>query len=122
MKKTIIAIGGGEMGRIKNHEDGTREQKPWDTEKADRKIVETDGSTEICLYYSRNEYTIRFTYGDIVGAGEDVVYKLPYESAITAPDFKVAGYVLVGWTPDVPETVPAENITYTIIRLIELQK
>ncbi|MFQ6760095.1 MAG: Type 1 glutamine amidotransferase-like domain-containing protein [Alphaproteobacteria bacterium] len=40
MKKTIIAIGGGEMGRIKIHEDGTREQKPWDTEKADRKIVE----------------------------------------------------------------------------------
>lgn len=43
MTKTIIAIGGGEMGRIKIHEDGTREQKPWDTEKADRKIVELTG-------------------------------------------------------------------------------
>jgi len=45
MTKNIIAIGGGEMGRIKIHDDGTREQKPWETEQADRKIVELTGKT-----------------------------------------------------------------------------
>ena len=51
MIKTIIAIGGGEMGRIKIHEDGHREQKPWDTEKADRKIVELTGKEHPVLVF-----------------------------------------------------------------------
>ena len=80
---------------------------------ADKRIVSADGSTEVCVYYTRGEYTVRFTYGDIAGAGEDVVLKLPYESTITAPDFKVNGYVLVGWSPALPETVQAESVTYT---------
>ena len=79
---------------------------------ADKKIVAEDGSTEICVYYTRNEYTVRFTYGDYAGAGEDVVLKLPYESPLSAPDFKLTGYNLVGWNPDLPDTMPAENITY----------
>lgn len=39
MTQTIIAIGGGHMGQVKVYEDGHREQRPWDTEQADRKIV-----------------------------------------------------------------------------------
>ena len=80
---------------------------------AERKIVAEDGSTEVCVYYTRNEYTVRFTYGNVVDAGEDVVYTLPYGSTLTAPAFSVTGYVLVGWTPALPETVPADHITYT---------
>lgn len=33
MIKTIIAIGGGEMGRSKIYHDGHIEQKTWDTSK-----------------------------------------------------------------------------------------
>ncbi|MBR3511019.1 MAG: Type 1 glutamine amidotransferase-like domain-containing protein [Alphaproteobacteria bacterium] len=51
MTKTIIAIGGGEMGRIKIHDDGRREQKPWETEKADRKIVELTGKEHPVLVF-----------------------------------------------------------------------
>ena len=80
---------------------------------ADRKVVAEDGSTEVYVYYTRNEYTVRFTYGDYAGAGEDIVLKLPYESPLSAPDFKLIGYNLVGWNPDLPDTMPAENITYT---------
>lgn len=80
---------------------------------ADKAIVAEDGSTEVCVYYSRNEYTVRFTYGDIAGAGEDVVVTLPYESVLTAPDFKVTGYELVGWYPDFTGSMPADNVTYT---------
>ena len=79
---------------------------------ADKKVVLNDGSTEICVYYSRNEYIIRFIFGEVPGAGEDVVLKLPYESAITPPDFKVAGYEIAGWSPELPETMPAEECTY----------
>ena len=80
---------------------------------AEKKIVAEDGSTEVCIYYTRNEYTVRFTYGDIAGAGEDVAYVLPYGSAIKAPEFEVPGYTLVGWSPELSATVTAEHVTYT---------
>lgn len=43
MTKTIIAIGGGEIGRIKIHEDGHHEQKPIETMAIDKKILELTG-------------------------------------------------------------------------------
>ena len=84
-------------------------------QRAENKVVAEDGTTEICVYYARNTYTIRFTYGEIAGAGEDVVLSLAYGAALTAPEFAVTGYNLVGWTPELPATVPAENLTYVAI-------
>lgn len=43
MTKTIIAIGGGEIGRIKEYEDGRKEQKPIETMVIDNKIIELTG-------------------------------------------------------------------------------
>ncbi len=43
MTKTIIAIGGGEIGRIKIHDDGHQEQKPIETMVIDKKIIELTG-------------------------------------------------------------------------------
>lgn len=43
MQKTIIAIGGGEIGRIKTHDDGHQEQKPIETMVIDKKIIELTG-------------------------------------------------------------------------------
>ena len=43
MKKTIIAIGGGEIGRIKTYPDGHSEQKPVETMVIDKKIIELSG-------------------------------------------------------------------------------
>ena len=43
MTKTIIAIGGGEIGRIKVYEDDHQEQKPIETMVIDKKIIELTG-------------------------------------------------------------------------------
>jgi len=43
MTKTIIAIGGGEIGRIKTYSDGHSEQKPIETMVIDKKIIELTG-------------------------------------------------------------------------------
>lgn len=51
MKKTIVAIGGGEIGRIKVHEDGHSEQKPIETMVIDKKIVELTGKTNPKLVF-----------------------------------------------------------------------
>ncbi len=39
----IVAIGGGEIGRIKTYPDGTKEQKPVETLTIDNKIIELTG-------------------------------------------------------------------------------
>ena len=51
MTKTIIAIGGGEIGRIKVYEDGHREQKPIETMVIDKKIIELTGKEHPTLVF-----------------------------------------------------------------------
>ena len=51
MKKTIIAIGGGEIGRIKVYEDGHSEQKPIETMVIDKKIIELTGKAQPKLVF-----------------------------------------------------------------------
>lgn len=51
MKKTIIAIGGGEIGRIKIYDDGRKEQKPIETMVIDKKIIESTGKEHPVLVF-----------------------------------------------------------------------
>lgn len=51
MTKTIIAIGGGEIGRIKVYEDGRTEQKDYETELIDKKILELTGKNDPVLVF-----------------------------------------------------------------------
>ena len=51
MIKTIIAIGGGEIGRIKIHDDGRAEQKPIETMEIDKKIIELTGKEHPTIVY-----------------------------------------------------------------------
>ena len=57
-----------------------------------------------------NKYTVAF-----VSDGETIQSEsLEYGSSIVLPDAPTKeGYTFTGWTPDVAETVPAENLTYT---------
>ena len=74
--------------------------------------IAADGSTEVEIYYDRNYYLMTFNLGG--GYGVEPVYAR-YGAAIgeigtpTRP-----GYTFIGWEPaEIPETMPAENTTYT---------
>ena len=60
--------------------------------------------------WSTNKYTVAF-----VVDGETVKSEsLEYGTTIVLPDAPVKeGYTFTGWTPEVVETVPAEDVTYT---------
>ena len=74
--------------------------------------VAADGSTQVDIYYDRNYYLMTFDLGG--GYGVEPVYAR-FGAAIgqigtpTRP-----GYTFIGWDPaEIPETMPAENTTYT---------
>ena len=70
--------------------------------------------TENCTLYAQwviNRYTITF---DTAGSSEIAPITQDYGSVITAPaDPTREGYTFIGWDMEIPETVPAENITLT---------
>ena len=58
-----------------------------------------------------NQYTISFNSN---GGTEVDAIKQDYASEVTAPDDPTrTGYTFAGWTPAVPETIPAEDIELT---------
>ena len=61
--------------------------------------------------FAPNVYTMTF----VLNNGEaNVVKKQDFGTALTAPtDLVKTGYSFSGWTPEVPETVPAGNMTFT---------
>ena len=70
--------------------------------------------TENCTLYAQweiNQYTITF---DTAGGSEIAPITQDYGTAITAPaDPTREGYTFIGWDMEIPETVPAENMTVT---------
>ncbi|MGP1530536.1 MAG: InlB B-repeat-containing protein [Treponema sp.] len=62
------------------------------------------------------EITLTFNLagGAINGKTDSVTVKGKYEEAVTKPDApEKDGYMFSGWNPELPETFPAENATYT---------
>jgi len=82
--------------------------KGWDKE-----IPETMPAENITVkaQWKINQYTITF---DTNGGSEIAPITQDYETAITAPDNPTRkGYTFKGWDKEIPETMPAENITIT---------
>ena len=65
--------------------------------------VLADGSLTLKIYYSRNKYKLT-----VDGAESDVYFGAALEIADPAPR---EGYTFTGWSPAVPATMPAENLT-----------
>lgn len=73
--------------------------------------VQADGSTVINYYYARQEYTVKFVSdGETISEG---TYK--YGSMMPTPAVYKPGYAFKKWDISVPETVPAQDMTYNAV-------
>ncbi len=66
-------------------------------------IVAADSSLTLKVYYSRNQYKLT-----VDGVESDVYFGAALEIADPAPR---EGYTFTGWSPAVPATMPAEDLT-----------
>ena len=77
----------------------------------DREIPETMPAENMTVtaQWEINRYTITF---DAAGGSEIAPITQGYGTAITAPDDPTReGYTFIGWDREIPETMPAENMT-----------
>ena len=69
--------------------------------------IAADGSLVLKVYYIRNQYTFKTV---IDGVEADATYY--YDEAVETPaDPAKTGYTFAGWTPAVPATMPAKDVT-----------
>ena len=71
-----------------------------------------DKTTNTTLYahWATNTYVVTFNANGGVGGW---VRSMNYGTTISAPTVTRTGYTFTGWSPAVPSTVPAGNVTYT---------
>lgn len=77
--------------------------------------IAADGSTVVTYQYTRNSYNLSWDVnsGDAL-TGEYTSGSVKYGAAITQPNAPTrTGYTFVGWSPEVPATMPAGDATYT---------
>ena len=80
----------------------------WDPEFVEGTTVPVGGLTYNATW-NVNYYTLTFKWNDVVYSTASVAYG----SAITAPETpEREGYEFTGWTPEVPEVMPAEDLTF----------
>ena len=80
----------------------------WDPEFVEGTTVPVGGLTYNATW-NVNYYTLTFKWNDVVYSTASVAYG----SAITAPETpEREGYEFAGWTPEVPEVMPAEDQTF----------
>lgn len=87
------------------------EHEGYETPKEKTETVRADGTTVVKYYYPRAEYHFTFLMeenGETVASDD---YR--YGTFLTAPAVYRPGYEFQGWSPEVPESVPAGNMTYT---------
>ncbi len=76
----------------------------------EQKRIKANGSTVVEIFYTRNSYLL--TYKDSLSAGVYASQTYKYDAAVTAiaPPTKT-GYTFTGWSPAVPDKMPAEART-----------
>lgn len=87
------------------------EHEGYETPKEKTETVRADETTVVKYYYPRAEYHLTFLMeenGETVASDD---YR--YGTFLTAPAVYRPGYEFQGWSPEVPESVPAGNMTYT---------
>lgn len=75
-----------------------------------QEMIKADGSTVVKIFYTRNSYLL--TYKDSLSAGVYASQTYKYGAAVTAiADPTKTGYTFTGWSPAVPDTMPAWALT-----------
>ena len=64
--------------------------------------IAADGSLVLKVFYSRNQYTL---------TAEGVAYTFYYGAAVSVADPVKEHYTFAGWDPELPETMPAHDVT-----------
>ena len=64
--------------------------------------IAADGSLVLKVFYSRNQYTL---------TAEGVAHTFYYGAAVSVADPVKAHYTFAGWDPELPETMPAHDVT-----------
>ena len=89
--------------------DGWFLESTYNTE-VDATYIPT-GNAELYAKWTANQYTITFNTD---GGNEITTITADYGTAITAPTNPTKeGYRFIGWNPELPATMPAENLTVT---------
>ena len=71
----------------------------------------TAGGVTINAIYTVNSYTVKW-----VISGKETAESYDFGSKITKPaDPALEGYDFIGWSPEVPETMPAQDLTFTAV-------
>ncbi|GGD80980.1 InlB B-repeat-containing protein [Paenibacillus nasutitermitis] len=82
--------------------------------------ISGDGTTVLRLYYSRNTYKVTYDLGGRVFVGDTddpYVFTYPYGATvgtiatINKATAQGSGEILTGWTPSLPTTMPAHDMT-----------
>ena len=68
------------------------------------------GDVTYTAQWQVNQYSVTF---DANGGTGGTTVALDYGAALVAPAVTREGYTFAGWSPDVPATVPASDVTYT---------
>ena len=75
--------------------------------------VQITADQTLYAHWSINSYTITLKYGD--GRADSTITQ-NYGTAITRPENPTrTGYTFTGWNKDIPDTMPAENLTITAL-------
>lgn len=76
----------------------------------EQKRIKADDSTVVEIFYTRNSYLL--TYKDSLSAGVYASQTYKYGAAVTAIAAPTkTGYTFTGWSPAVPDTMPAWALT-----------
>ena len=76
--------------------------------------IAADGSTVVIYKYTRNSYKLTWDLaGGIITTEGTAEGSVKYEAPITAPTVAKTGYNFISWSPEVPATMPADNVTCT---------
>ena len=95
--------GAGETGSTATFVPETREGFTVDNEKSVLSgEIAADGSLVLKVFYSRNQYTL---------TAEGVAYTFYYGAAVSVADPVKEHYTFAGWEPELPETMPAHDVT-----------